>query len=387
MRPRPTRATVPALGLGVLVGALVGALVSGCSPTPPTAGGGTTTDGSTGSSASSLSTTDASGVPLPSPDPDAGRLGRAFLDRYVDADGRVVRHDQGGDTVSEGQAYALLVAVAVRDRDTFDRVWAWTREHLLRTDGRLAWRWDGAVVGQDSASDADLDTAWALAMAAHAFGSDDDARDAAALGAALLDRATAPLPDGGRVLLAGSQGWMLPATVNPSYFNPRGGAALQSLTGDTRWGEVADGDRAVVRSLLDQVDYPPDWARVAANGTVTPSTWGDAATPAYGLDAARIGARYAQSCAPDDQAVAASLWPRLRALGESPVGSYSVDGKPLVTWTNPLMWTSAAATARAAGDADGFDRLLGAAQRADGYYPTYYGSAWIALTALYTCRA
>ena len=27
-----------------------------------------------------------------------------FLDRYVQDDGRVVRHDQGGDTVSEGRA-------------------------------------------------------------------------------------------------------------------------------------------------------------------------------------------------------------------------------------------------------------------------------------------
>jgi len=29
----------------------------------------------------------------------------SFLDRYVEPDGRVVRLDQGGDTVSEGQAY------------------------------------------------------------------------------------------------------------------------------------------------------------------------------------------------------------------------------------------------------------------------------------------
>ena len=38
--------------------------------------------------------------------------GRRFLDTYVDADGRVVRHDQDGDTVSEGQAYAIALWVA-----------------------------------------------------------------------------------------------------------------------------------------------------------------------------------------------------------------------------------------------------------------------------------
>ena len=43
-----------------------------------------------------------------------------FLDAYVDPDGRVVRRDQGGDTVSEGQAYALLLATAVGDEATVD---------------------------------------------------------------------------------------------------------------------------------------------------------------------------------------------------------------------------------------------------------------------------
>ena len=41
--------------------------------------------------------------------------GRSWT-RYVDADGRVVRRDQGGDTVSEGQAYAMLLAAAERRR-------------------------------------------------------------------------------------------------------------------------------------------------------------------------------------------------------------------------------------------------------------------------------
>ena len=41
--------------------------------------------------------------------------GQRFLDDHVDDDGRVVRHDEGGDTVSEGQAYAMLVAVGIDD--------------------------------------------------------------------------------------------------------------------------------------------------------------------------------------------------------------------------------------------------------------------------------
>lgn len=50
--------------------------------------------------------------PVTSANEQAVAASEAFLKRYVDPDGRVVRRDRGGDTVSEGQAYAMLVAVA-----------------------------------------------------------------------------------------------------------------------------------------------------------------------------------------------------------------------------------------------------------------------------------
>src|SRR5207302_9757221 len=72
---------------------------------------------------------------------------RTFMRRYVEGNGRVVRRDQGGDTVSEGQAYAMLLAVALDDRGRFDTVWRWTRTHLQQPDGLLAFHWaDGRVV-------------------------------------------------------------------------------------------------------------------------------------------------------------------------------------------------------------------------------------------------
>ena len=44
--------------------------------------------------------------------PACGRTRRVagqFLDEYVEPDGRVVRRDEGGDVVSEGQAYGMLI--------------------------------------------------------------------------------------------------------------------------------------------------------------------------------------------------------------------------------------------------------------------------------------
>ncbi len=101
---------------------------------------------------------------------DAAVSTERFFAGYVGADGRAPRSDQGGDTVSEGQAYAMVLAVAAGDAGRFAAVWSWTQQHLQRADGLLAWRWsDGQVVG-GTASDADLDAAAALALAADRFG-------------------------------------------------------------------------------------------------------------------------------------------------------------------------------------------------------------------------
>ena len=45
-----------------------------------------------------------------------------FLELYVMPDGRAVRRDQGGDTVSEAQAYALLIALVADDRSLRDHL-------------------------------------------------------------------------------------------------------------------------------------------------------------------------------------------------------------------------------------------------------------------------
>src|SRR4051812_20189332 len=83
--------------------------------------------------------------------------GSRFLDQFVAGDGRVIRHDQGGDTVSEGQGYAMLLAVRAGDEASFTRVWRWTKANLQRDDGLFSWQWrDGHVADPSPAADADV---------------------------------------------------------------------------------------------------------------------------------------------------------------------------------------------------------------------------------------
>lgn len=86
--------------------------------------------------------------------------------------GRVIDPTRGGITTSEGQSYALLRAVWMADRSSFDTVWRWTAANLqVRGDGLFASLWGGgSVQDHNSASDADSDIALALLYAGRRFG-------------------------------------------------------------------------------------------------------------------------------------------------------------------------------------------------------------------------
>jgi endo-1,4-beta-D-glucanase Y len=78
-------------------------------------------------------------------DPMLVRAWQSYKDRFIE-DGRIVNPKDDRVTTSEGQAYALLQAVYMDDRATFDQVWSWTKTHLqVRDDGLLAWRWGKRV--------------------------------------------------------------------------------------------------------------------------------------------------------------------------------------------------------------------------------------------------
>jgi endo-1,4-beta-D-glucanase Y len=136
-----------------------------------------------------------------------------------------VRYTQTG---SEGQAYAMLRAVWLDDRNAFDRVWRWTRGHLqVRQDHLLAWLWaqdendTWRLLDGNTASDADEDFALALVFAAHRW---HDPRYSSAALTILGDiwRLEVGQERGTYYLTAGNWATQYDAglVVNPSYFAP-----------------------------------------------------------------------------------------------------------------------------------------------------------------------
>ena len=287
-----------------------------------------------------------------------------FFDGFMGADGRVTRHDEGGDTVSEGQAYAMLLAVATGDEKRFDVLWRWTREHMQRDDGLLAWRWaDGRVVDPEPAADADLDAARALLLAARRFERPSYARSGRALGRAIRAHLTA-----GDVLFAGR--WArAERVVNPSYFSPRAYDALG-------WDDVAAGSRRVLGALREPL--PPDWARVEGGGAVPTGAPEEGGEPVYGFEAMRLPLRLAESCSADDHELAARAWPALRDRDPLPA-VLALDGSPRADGSHPAALAGAAGAAHAAGDEDAARDLLDRASELLERTPSYYGAAWVAL--------
>jgi endoglucanase len=328
----------------------------------------------------------ATAPPAPAaPDGDGAHAAASFWDRYVDADGRVVRHDQGGDTVSEGQAYAMLIAVATGDRRGFDRVWSWAAANLQRPDGLLAWHWDdGQVVDEQPATDADVDAAWALALAGDRFDRADLTADARRLAAGVVAEEVLHTRRG-PVLVAGpwavTDGW-----TNPSYGSPAAFDVLGTLTGDPTWTGLAASARWVATAATGSSGVVADWAVVATDGTVRASagpTSARGAVPVAGYEAHRVPIRFAIDCDHTGRAVAARWWDFAEGRTDpGPAPIVDLEGHPVTTGTHAAALSAAAASADAAGVPASADRLWDRAADLDRREPTYFGAALVALSLL-----
>lgn len=301
-----------------------------------------------------------------------------FFDEYVTEEGRVRRTE--GDTVSEGQAYALLMAVATDRPKRFATVWEWTRLHLLRPDGAMAWRWDGGVLDEGLAPDADVDAAVALYLAAERFEAPSYARAGERMADAVLDAAAVQTRN--QLQLAAGE-WARErgqVVINPSYLDPASFEYLDKQTGDERWAALADSARRMLSRVV-QGELPPDWA-VMEEGSLRPIASPDEPEEEgrFGFDALRVPIRLAAAdCTSRLADAMAPVWRQVSA--EPGVAIRHLDGREAVDWHHPAAFVSAAALAQRF-EPGKVEELLDRAAASDRQQPSYYGAAWVALGRL-----
>lgn len=191
---------------------------------------------------------------------------------FIQADGRVIDRN-GNITTSEGQSYAMLRAFWVRDRETFDRVYRWTKNNLQvpRGDHLFSWKWGElpdhtwGALDKTSASDADQDIALALILAHQEWHDAVYLEDARKTLADIWERLTFDSPVG-RVLLPGD--WpqrTQTRQVNPSYFMPYGYRVFAEMDPDHDWLSLLDSAYEILsRSVAETTTHlPPDWAEIS----------------------------------------------------------------------------------------------------------------------------
>lgn len=194
----------------------------------------------------------------------------AYKSLFIQNDGRVIDRKGGGVSTSEGQAYAMLRAVWMRDRATFDKTYRWALDNLnsgIRRDHLWAWKWGKSPQGRWQAldkafaSDADQDVALALILAANAWSEPRYHSEARAVLKDLWDLGTRRVA-GRRYLLAGdSLCQPQECRLNPSYCAPYAYRIFGEYDKSHDWTELVDSSYSVLDAAagLTRTHLPPDW--------------------------------------------------------------------------------------------------------------------------------
>lgn len=214
---------------------------------------------------------------------------RHYKQSFILGDGRVRDDSKRDISHSEGQAYAMLLAVAYDDRATFERSWRWVRSHLRRGDGLFSWKWNARqhrVTDSNNAVDADITIAWALYRASKKW-HDPAYRHAAEH----IARALAALEinvAGKRFLLPGSKGFRRGRGVmlNPSYWIFPAYRELATLTDKPDWGRLSDDAKKTLQRMnFGAWNLAPDWVIVDRDGRALPA---NSRPHQFGYDAMRV---------------------------------------------------------------------------------------------------
>ncbi len=204
-------------------------------------------------------------------------------------------------TTSEGQSYALLRAVWLDDKSTFDGVWKWTKAKLINSTGTLAWNSSVTESGKvlitdsNSATDGDTDTALALIFASQKWNQQNYLADARKLLASIWESEVKEV-NGTYYLVPGpwAQGDE-DIIINPSYLSPYAYRIFAQVDNDHPWDtlvtssyEVLEGcTTATFGDKKSSAGIPPNWCALSLEGNYIQSPIKGLTSTEYSYDAVR----------------------------------------------------------------------------------------------------
>ncbi|MBO0911617.1 MAG: cellulase, partial [Acidobacteria bacterium] len=211
-------------------------------------------------------------------------LWKSYTASYMDNQVRVIDHDAGDRTTSEGQAYGMFFALVANDRSRFDGLLHWTEMNLAAGDltARLpAWSWGRdknnkwGVLDTNSASDADVWMAYTLLAAGKAWNDPHYTTIGTRLAKRIAAEEVAEISGLGTTLLPGAKGFENSGVyrLNASYFPVQLFVHLGRELPDGPWQEIAAHVPAIVRGSSPQ-GFASDWVEFRSGKGFTPSPVG-----------------------------------------------------------------------------------------------------------------
>lgn len=291
-----------------------------------------------------------------------------YKKKFILPSGQVIDYNSGGETTSEAQSYAMLRAVWIDDKTTFDRVWTWTKNNLQHSNDNLfSWRYgkSGKNIGNyqpkessNSASDADSDIALALIMANRRWQDKQYLPPATGILSDIWSLETDKV-NNNRYLVAGD--WAIEDTqdiINPSYFAPYAWRIFSQVDRDPDhdWnGLIAPAYQLLFDTNRDPLNgtkssgLPPDWVALSKpDGRIRPSDKPGMDTN-YSFDALRTPWRIAVDYTWNKDGRAQRYLELLGFLDNVYKGSsqlqlsYAHDGRALSPDENPAIYATALA--------------------------------------------
>lgn len=258
---------------------------------------------------------------------------------------RVIRPENGNDTVSEGIGYGMLLSYFASDQPTFDGLWNYGKQHL-DSKGLMSWQISssGSVIGQGSATDADEDMAYALLRAEGKWPGHGYGQGAKNLISAMMT--TEVLSSN---LINPGDNWGNTQIMNPSYLSPAFYRAFAGLTGDNRWNTVADTNLSWEQKASDpNTGLVPDWLNADLS---QPSISWDQYPNGFYYDASRAPIRLLMDYKWNNNQTAAAILSKennfLSGIGVSKlVSGYSLSGSPLTSYLNDVFLSAYASAAQ-----------------------------------------
>ena len=186
---------------------------------------------------------------------------------YMSKDGRIIDNSKKFITTSEGQSYMLMQSFLIDDKKTFDLVYDWSKNNLQRKDGLFSWLWgetsDGGwgILDKNSASDSDIDIAFALISAYEKWGERTYLTEAKRIINAIWTYETKEIGKY-RVLMPGvAQTLSQDIEINPSYFSPYSFKLFQKYDTSHDWSKLVDSSYYYLEKVnsITSSGLPPDW--------------------------------------------------------------------------------------------------------------------------------